>query len=501
MHRLHFLTQFLQHPTALNMAALLALAIVGLAGCYLLSRVDLSVLVVVGLFLEIFSGNWSLMHIPLPLDRVVLAVTVIVLVLKGARWVSTRRIVLRPLHLVLLCAATWAAASGIIAGTIFGHLAFYSLLDRFGIVPFAMFTLAPLIFGSEKQRNTLLVGLVAIGLYLGATGVMEGLHVWRFVFPSYIANPNVGIQWGRARGPFLESTGDGFCILCGMAGAAIALTSWRSQWARGACYLTIVLGAGALFFTLTRSVWIGGFLGVIVSMLLARQTRRILVPALLIGAVAVAATLAVSPRIRSDALGRTESQSPVWDRENTDLAALKIISEHPLTGVGWENFINVSPQYMRQQADYPITGIGLEVHNVFLSHAAELGIPGLLLWLLAFGGALRRAFAPFPWSRADRGSDPSRAPPEDWRWRDPWRIGGVAIVLCFLVIANLAPFSEALPNTLLWTWLGVLAIPYTSKLRVPAYVRQREPLLLASRRELAPLHLSLPVEQTIHLDT
>ena len=119
---------------------------------------------------------------------------------------------------------------------------------------------------------------------------------------------------------------------------------------------------------------------------------------------------------------------------------------------------------MRQQPDYPITGIGLEVHNVFLSHAAELGLPGLLLWLLAFGGALWHAFYPFPWSRGRRRPGSSRAPPEDWRWRDPWRMGGVAIVLCFLVIANLAPFSEALPNTLLWTWLGVLAMPYTSRL-------------------------------------
>ena len=109
-----------------------------------------------------------------------------------------------------------------------------------------MFTLAPLIFGTAKQRNNLLIGLVVIGLYLGATGVFEGLHVWRLVFPNYIANPNFGIQFGRARGPILESTGDGFCILCGMVAAAIALTSWRSQWARLACYLTIVIRRGGL---------------------------------------------------------------------------------------------------------------------------------------------------------------------------------------------------------------------------------------------------------------
>ena len=278
MHRLQFVTQFVEHPTALNVATLMALVVIALAGCYLLSRLDLSVIVVVGLFLQLFSGNWALMGIPLPLDRVVLAVALIVLVLKGARWVCARRLVLRPLHVAMLCAATWAVASGIIAGTLVGHLGFYSLLDRFGVVPFAMFTLAPLIFGTAKQRNNLLIGLVAIGLYLGATGVFEGLHIWRLVFPSYIANPDFGIQFGRARGPILESTGDGFCILCGMVAAAIALTSWRSQWARLACYLTIALGGAALFFTLTRSVWIGGFLGVVGAMLLSHKTRRILGP-------------------------------------------------------------------------------------------------------------------------------------------------------------------------------------------------------------------------------
>ena len=90
----------------------MALVVIALAGCYLLSRLDLSVIVVVGLFLQLFSGNWSLMGIPLPLDRVVLAVALIVLVLKGARWVCARRLVLRPLHVAMLCAATWAVASG-----------------------------------------------------------------------------------------------------------------------------------------------------------------------------------------------------------------------------------------------------------------------------------------------------------------------------------------------------------------------------------------------------
>ncbi len=158
--------------------------------------------------------------------------------------------------------------------------------------------------------------------------------------------------------------------------------------------VVIALDLATLFFTLTRGVWIGASLGILIAMSMTRQTRRILVPLAVIGLLAVGATLAVSPTIRSEALGRAESQSPVWDRQNTDLAALRMVAEKPLTGVGWENFINEAPNYMVQQPGYPISGEGIEVHNVFLSHAAELGIPGLLLWLAGFAGAVRRGLLP-----------------------------------------------------------------------------------------------------------
>ena len=174
MQRLHFLTQFLEHPTFLNVATLLALCVVAMAVCYLLSR-----------------------RACRPCGRGVLLADVLGELVPGRHTVAAgpsgtgrgpdrsgaerrpldddRRLVLRPLHLALLCAAAWAVASGIIVGTIFGHLGFYSLLDRFGIVPFALFTLAPLIFGWVRQRNILLIGLVVIGLNLGGTGVLEGL--------------------------------------------------------------------------------------------------------------------------------------------------------------------------------------------------------------------------------------------------------------------------------------------------------------------------------------
>jgi putative inorganic carbon (HCO3(-)) transporter len=469
VHALHFISQSLQHPDAFSVVLLLGIGLVALAGAYLVSLVDVTVLAVVALLLEMFSGNWGLTGLAVPFDRLALAIALGALLLKGARNVGARRLVLRPLHLVLLSALAWCAVSGLIAGTITGSVGFYAFLDRFGVFPFLWFCIAPILFGTTRQRKILLVGLVAMGLYLGFTGLMEGLHVYKFLFPRYIANPNVGIQWGRARGPFLESTGDGFCAFVGGSAAYIGLRTWRSSSARWICLLTIGLDLATNFFTLTRGVWIGTFLGVGAIMVLTKELRRFIAPCLLAGVILVVGTLVISPTIRAEAIGRATQQSPVWDRQNTDLAALRIIEEKPLTGVGWENFVNVGSNYMIQQPGYPITGIGLEIHNVFLSHAAEVGLPGFLLWFTGLLGAIRWAFLPRGLMRRGK-TDKSPPSLEIQLWRaDPelqlWRTAGMAVLLCFFVIANLAPVSEALPNALLWIWLGILATPYTSVLR------------------------------------
>jgi O-antigen ligase len=83
------------------------------------------------------------------------------------------------------------------------------------------------------------------------------------------------------------------------------------------------------------------------------------------------------------------------------------------------------------------------VHNVFLSHGAELGIVGSVLWLCgllgAVGGAILR-----------------RGPPELFAWR----LGLVAVFVAFLVVAMLGPLSYPFPNLLLWIWAGVAGAPY-----------------------------------------
>jgi putative inorganic carbon (hco3(-)) transporter len=392
---------------------------------------------------EIFSGNWKYLGIPLGLDRILLAAGLAALVLGGARAVSEQRLRLRPLHYVLLAAATYATASAIAANTFAQSDGGFALLDRFGLIPFLMFFIAPLVFGRRDQRNILLGVLVTVGAYLGTIAVLEGVGLGRFALPSYINDPTVGLHFGRARGPFVEAAADGLSLyMCGVA-AVVGLTTWRSRAARWTCGVVVVLCGMGIVFTLTRAVWLGAVIGTLAAMLASRRLRRVVLPVTVVVLLGVAAVFYLTPGLQSKAATRVEDQRPVWDRYNTNQAAIRMFETRPFFGFGWQTFSTVGPDYLRQADSYPLTGAGLEVHNVFLSHAAELGIVGSVLWALSLFGAVGGAIL-------------RRGPPDV----ESWKLGLIAIFVAFLVVANLGPLSYPFPNLLLWTWAGVVSASY-----------------------------------------
>jgi hypothetical protein len=56
---------------------------------------------------------------------------------------------------------------------------------------------------SEARVNLVAKTLAIYGIYLAITGILEITHQWSFVFPPTIADPGLGIHFGRARGPML----------------------------------------------------------------------------------------------------------------------------------------------------------------------------------------------------------------------------------------------------------------------------------------------------------
>lgn len=415
-----------------------------------------------GIVLAVLSGNWEQLGLGFPLvpDRLLL---VLGIAGAGAGIVRGRGGDRPPFgapHALLLATSLYAAGSALWVGAL-DREALFELLDRLGIVPFVMFAVAAIAFRSAKNRAVLLGCLVVLGGYLGLTALFEALSLDALVVPGYILDPTVGAQPGRARGPFVSSVANGLALYGCAVACAVALAVWRRPVPRLAAGIVLVLCSAGLLFAVTRSIWLASVVASVITLMAFAELRRLALPAIVAGTALVLVALAVVPGLGERASERSEVQLSVWDRRNTVAAAINMTAERPLLGFGWDQFDKVGRNYFEVLDDYPQTGTDTTVHNVFLSHLAELGLVGASLWAMAFalaigGGVLRRG------------------PPE----LRPWRIGLTALALHWIVVSNFVPLPYAFPNLLLWTWAGLVAggaaVVTQSRVPTPASGRSLE---------------------------
>lgn len=422
----------------------LVLAGVAGGGLVLLAlTVDLAWTFSAAIVLSVLSGNAGQLGLPISPDRVAIAIGLTALAVRSAtrarKGDPERSLPFTGAHWAITLAAVYAILSAAWSHTLTQHDGLYGLLDRFGLLPFLLFFLAPRIFPTERERMILVGALVGLGLYLGLTAAFESFGLHALVFPRYIADESIGIHYGRARGPFVEAVADGLALFACAVASAVALARWRRPAARRLALLVIALDLIGILLTLTRAVWVAAAIVPVVVLLSSPRLLRYTVPAVLGGVLLIGSAYFFVPGLSTKVGERSASKRPVWDRINTDDAALRMVAERPLLGFGWDRFRAESVNYVRQNPGFPITGVGINVHNVPLSHAVELGLIGLALWLLAFGaGVLVPALR--------------RGPPG----LEVWRLGLLALALCWLIVANFGPLGYAFPTLLLWTWAGIV---------------------------------------------
>jgi putative inorganic carbon (hco3(-)) transporter len=379
---------------------------------------------------------------------------------------------------MLVLVALFGICSSIAAGSLTDQTAFFGLLDRLGVVPFIGFALADRLYGTERDRMVLVTVLVGVGGYLGLTALFETIGANALVFPRYILDPVVGTHFGRARGPFVEAAANGLALFEAGVAALVGMRMFVHRVSRLAATAVVVLCALGVLFTLTRAAWVGAIAAAIVGCLLDARLRRRLAPvALGAGALALAGLLLV-PNLSDRAADRADSELPVWDRLNSNSTAWAVIEAYPLFGIGWNNFPSVNASFARQADDIPLTGTRVSVHNVALSHLAELGVVGGGLWV---AGVVMAAVA------AWRGS--ARLPSH-------WRPAAAAIFVNWAVVGMLGPLGYAFPNLCVWLWLGLAAAPLARSRPLPG--RQEEEPIFAGlvEEDLARVHD--PESQLIH---
>jgi putative inorganic carbon (hco3(-)) transporter len=425
--------------TLLLVLGALGVAVVGAAiGMFVRPAVFFSL----ALGASVLSGNWGRVGSPIALDRVLVLAGLGALVLGvtvSPRPDGRRRFRAVEISMVLLIAV--ALGSAVVVGTLTESTSFYGLLDRLGIVPFVAFIVADRIFANDDDRRFLVGTMMVVGAYLAVTAVFEMAGASALVFPKYINNPNIGTHWGRARGPFLEAGANGLALFeCGVA-AAVGLSTLRTRAFRVVAAVVIAMCAVGILLTLTRADWIGAAVGAVVGCLLHPRARRLLVPLAVLAAVGVAGALLFVPGLGTKASERTNAESPLWDRKNTNATAVRMVEAHPLFGVGWNRFVEENVDVSRQADGYPLSNPNIGVHNVFLSYAAEIGLIGALLWATTVVLGVSSA-----WS-GGASLDPV------------WRAAAMAIFVDWFVVGNLQPLAFAFPNLCVWLWLGIAAAP------------------------------------------
>jgi len=139
----------------------------------------------------------------------------------------------------------------------------------------------------------------------------------------------------------------------------------------------------------------GAFLGLAVGMgpaffRIGMKRPRILVLMAVVG-IAIAMVIPSSVWVRLSGIEKLTSVSTVGEADPEGSAAqrfeiqkvgFQIFLDHPVFGVGLGTYPIANAQYSFELGKR-------DTHNTYLNIAAEIGLPGLVLWLLCFGAMLR----------------------------------------------------------------------------------------------------------------
>lgn len=223
-----------------------------------------------------------------------------------------------------------------------------------------------LIDSEERLRWSMLAVLAGV-----AWGSLYTLREWQKAVPTY----GLGYRplWSPAGDPNYFTASAVLCVP--IAFYLIVRTSRQfDRWFAATC---LVLIAAAILVDSSR----GGVLALAavgVVVFLQYRGRRMLV--LLLGC-ALAVGLLLSPVSPLARLLHPDSGGVIAADDRLELwsAGLRMITQHPLMGIGLDNFKAEVPDYLEPGQD-----IDFIAHNTYVQMAAEMGLPGLLafLWIL-----------------------------------------------------------------------------------------------------------------------
>jgi O-antigen ligase len=351
------------------------------------------------------------------------------------------------------------------------------------LVPAGLYWIARQVPLPQREWKGWLVGMSLLGVYLAVTACAEITRQWWLVFPHYISDPTLGIHFGRARGPDLNSASLGIYL------TACLLSAWILRpYVRPTLQLVLMVAMPlmtlGILFTYTRSTWIGLIAsGAVVGALQVPRHWRLpaFTLAALIGGVVVASTWTSVVDLEREGTGE-ESHHSIDQRKSFAYVSWKMFNDNPIFGVGFGRFYDRKLPYLSDRSqDFELESIRpLHHHNTLLSFLTETGMVGLAAFVSLLVGWARVA-----WSLAKDQQVPSWA-----------RAQGI---LMLAVMANYLSSAVFHDLTLLpqQQWLLFLFAGLTLNLRLGSQTASKSSAEKATVEYLAPSLLSSPAGPVI----
>lgn len=220
------------------------------------------------------------------------------------------------------------------------------------------------------------------------------LYPVRATFANYV----VGHQaFGRAIGNYAyENPNDLAALSLVVLGVALGFASSAASWTlvRLGAGISAILLLVVILLTQSRGAFIGLAVGLGPALVLSVLKRpRLLVPAFVMG-LAISTLIPASVWERLAGIEKVASVSTIAEADPEGSAeqrfeiqkvALRIVVDNPVFGVGLG-------AYKLENARYAPELGPRDTHNTYLNLAAEVGVPGFLLWCALVWSVLRYAY-------------------------------------------------------------------------------------------------------------
>ncbi len=234
-----------------------------------------------------------------------------------------------------------------------------SLIDSREVL---LFLVVPVVYRLASGRWAPIVATIVISV--GAVNSVIG--IWQYGILEF---DSLGQRPQGSMGHYMTYSGLLMLVIC-LAAARVLFAGAERMWA------ALVLPAliAALAVTLTRNAWVGASVGV--GLLFVLKDRRLLA----VAPVLAALLIAMAPAGVTDRLYSTFDLNDPTNRDRFAMgrAGVRMIRDHPLTGVGPDMVQVVYADYRDAGA---VNETNPHLHNVPLQIAAERGLPALALWL------------------------------------------------------------------------------------------------------------------------